>query len=128
MLTKWMIVVAGLFGFTLGDTAISPAGATDIADPVHCEIQVETRGGMMQLTGVVHTDEALSGRYSFTVKSASRSGSTNISQGGAFSANANKPTTLGMVMLSANDTYDVELDVSASGHAFDCSDRLGNVL
>lgn len=127
MLTKWMILVAGLFGFSLGDPAISPAGATN-SDPVHCEIQVDNRGGMMQLTGVVHTDTSLDGRYSFTIKSASRAGSTNISQGGAFSANANGPTTLGMVMLSANDVYDVELDVSANGHALECSDRLGNVL
>ena len=128
MLTKWMILVAGLFGFSLGDPAISPAGATNGPDPVHCEIQVDNRGGMMRLTGVVHTDTALDGRYSFTIKSAGRAGGADISQGGAFSASANGKTTLGMVMLSANDVYDVELDVSANGHAFDCSDRLGNVL
>ena len=75
---------------------------------------------------LVHADRDVDGRYRLTVTSASRSGSTNISQGGSFSASEKQPATLGKVMLSLNDVYDVELEVKANGKNFGCSERFAN--
>lgn len=130
MTQKSLIFAAAIAGLALagGGAASTSEGtggaAADI--PMRCEIVAESTRGMMQLQGMVYADRAIDGRYRLTVTSASRSGSTNISQGGNFSASENNPARLGMVMLSLNDVYDVELEVKANGHTFGCSDRFGN--
>lgn len=129
MTQKSLIFAAAVAGLAvLGSGTASTSEDTDGTRdaPLRCEIVAENARGMMQLQGLVHADRDVDGRYRLTVTSASRSGSTNISQGGNFSASEKQPATLGKVMLSLNDVYDVELEVKANGKSFGCSERFAN--
>lgn len=102
----------------------SPATAT--AGPVQCAIAATPAGIMTTLAGTVTTDTAIAGTYTFRVTGGGSNGSTNISQGGPFSAAPGGPVTLGQVMLgSPGATYDVRLDVTFDGATVTCTDTVG---
>lgn len=125
-MTSKLLIAAGLMvaAVTTGCSAI--AGDTQTAnDPVRCEISAQNRGGMIQLSGLMHADQDIDGSYRFKVQSAGSGGNTNISQGGQFHAGPNGPTTLGMVMLSADTAYNVVLEADANGERYECEERLG---
>jgi hypothetical protein len=103
----------------------APGGAA--SGPLRCEIQKKTSGSMMSLAAVVHADQALSGSYTFRVTSGSRGGSSNVNQGGAFSAEANAAVTLGTVMLGADAAYTANLSVMSNGATVACSDNAGAI-
>ena len=125
-MTSKHLIAAGLMAAAVTTGCSAIAGDTNTADdPVRCEISAQDRGGMIQLSGLMHADQGLSGTYRFKVQSASSGGNTNISQGGEFHAGPNGPTTLGMVMLSAGSAYDVSLEATANGERYECEERLG---
>lgn len=113
MMTIRSIALAGL-----GLVALSaPAFASDDI----CTIQAVTQNGGVVLQGVVLSPAALSGSYQFEVKAKGPSGSSDISQGGMFSAKANDATPLGQVQLSSpGATYNVKLIIDANGKSYDC--------
>lgn len=128
MTDKRFFLVAGLLGAALATGGAASYATTIQADdnaPVRCEIAAERSGNMVQLSGLMHADHDIDGSYRFAVKSRGAGGNTDISQGSAFHAGPSGPTTLGMVMLSANRTYDVTLDVTANGQSFTCAERIG---
>lgn len=115
-----------LLGAGTAATSVGAGQAGSSSGPVRCEIQATTSGGMVTLQGVVRADKAVSGSYTFRVESAGGSGSSDISQGGDFSARAGDPTTLGQVMLGGNGSiYDARLEVTAGGKTYRCDGRAG---
>jgi hypothetical protein len=95
-------------------------------DSVRCEIAATPSGGMIAIEPRVVTDQALHGQYTFTVSSVGQTGSANIRQGGNFSANAGQTVKLASVMLgSAGAGYTATLEVSATGFALECEERVG---
>lgn len=116
-----LLIAAGAAATTVGAGQAGSSGG-----PVRCEIQATTSGGMVTLQGVVRADKAVSGSYAFRVESAGGSGSSDISQGGDFSAKAGSPTTLGQVMLGSHGSvYDARLEVTAGGKTYRCDERVG---
>ncbi len=109
-------------------TGVALAGnssATSSDEPINCEIKATENGGMITLETLIHSDTTISGQYRFKLKSAGRSGNTNISQGSNFRAEAGEPLQLGRMMVSSGAVYDASLDVTVSGVSFNCAERIG---
>ncbi len=108
-----------------GEIMVADAGNAN--KPAYCEIKASTNNGLTTLEGVFHSDIALDGSYRFTVTSSSRSGNSNISQGGNFSAQANDGVTLGRVMTGGQGAvYNASLEVTTSQNTFVCENRTGD--
>lgn len=119
-------IVAILAFAGLGGTALA-IGAGEVGQaegPLTCAIDISPRNQMVEIQGVVLADSAVSGSYSFEVKSSGSSGNSNIRQGGGFAAEAGKPATLGKVMLGGAGAYDVRLDIDANGESITCDQRV----
>lgn len=102
------------------------ATADQSVGPARCEIRVTPEGDMVSLEALAYADRKVSGTYSFHVESAGQTGSTNIEQGGAFSAAPDRPATLGTVTLDAKGAvYDARLEVTVDGKSIACTDRIG---
>ena len=104
--------------------AVATAGPS--AEAARCEIVAEKHGAGVSIIGLYHAAKALDGEYTFRVRGAGRSGSTDIAQGGPFSADARRPAEIGQVMLGgAGATYDATLVVRAAGRTWRCDERIG---
>ena len=101
----------------VGFAANANAASGDFA----CGVATKTQGGMLAIEGTLVSPTALSGEYRFALKSASGGGSSNISQGGQFSAAPNAEISLGQVMVNAGSHVSVDFTVTANGKTFDCS-------
>jgi len=121
---------------TIGSAALLALSLTGVAlagtstakpsdDPISCEIKASENRGMITLETLIHSDTSIQGQYRFKVKSAGRSGNTNISQGSNFRAAAGESLQLGRMMLSSGAVYDASLDVTVSGVHFNCAERIG---
>jgi len=124
-----MIHISALTGFVallaLGTVGVA-ANANGLAqtNELACGVNTQTDRGMLIVEGIVQSPTALSGEYRFALKSISGGGSTNISQGGQFSAAAGTAVSLGRVMVNAGSSIDVDFTVSAGGKRLDCSSPL----
>ena len=119
-----LLLGLGVAGFAMA------GGQTDSsAEPVRCEILANAANGMIELEGVLHTDAAISGSYTFRVVSSGGAGSSNVQQGGAFSAGPDEAATLGTVMLgNSGGTYKATLEVIANGKTIACTERIGGAI
>jgi hypothetical protein len=118
-----LVLGLGVAGFAMAD---NEAGSTD---PVRCEILAAPANGMIALEGVLHTDVALTGSYLFRVTSSGGAGSSNIQQGGMFSAEPDRPATLGTVMLgNSGGTYSASLEIQSNGTTVACSEKVGGLI
>jgi len=114
-------VLLGLGGAAF---AIGAGEAAQSKGPLTCAIDIKPSGQMLEIAGVVVADAAISGSYSFEVRSAGSSGNSNVRQGGGFALEAGKPATLGKVMLGGSAAYDVRLDIDANGQSFTCDEQV----
>lgn len=121
-----LLLGLGAAGIAMG---ASHAGSTNTDEPVACEIQATQADGMIALEGIVRADEAIRGSYRFRVSSAGGSGSSNISQGGRFTAGPDGMTKLGKVMLgNTGAAYDASLEVTSNGVTIECAKRVGGAI
>lgn len=119
-------LLAGIFALVALGTAGVAAnanGTTQSAD-LSCGVSTVTESGMLVVEGVFQSPTALNGEYRFALKSMGAGGSTNVSQGGQFSAAAGTAISLGKVMVNAGSSVDVDFTVSADGKRLDCSTPL----
>lgn len=123
MIHRSSITVLAIALLALG--ACSIAGAETASDATaHCEIRAETSGGMFGIKGALISDAALSGTYQLAISGKGPSGSSSVSQGGTFSAEAGE-TALGNAMVSDNGaTYSVTLEIDAGGKRLTCADTI----
>jgi len=119
----------GAAGFATADGQPEAAPGAAYAEPLRCEIVASPADGMIALEGVLHTDAAISGSYTFRVVSFGGGGSSNIQQGGEFSAGPNAPATLGTVMLgNPGGAYKATLEVIANGKTLACAEQTGGAI
>ncbi len=117
-----LVLGLGAAGFATADG--QPSASND--GPLRCEIVASAANGMTALEGVLHTDAAISGSYRFRVVSSGGGNSSNISQGGEFSASPNERATLGTVMLgNSGGSYKATLEVIANGKTVACTEQTG---
>jgi hypothetical protein len=84
--------------------------------PLNCEIRKSETEGTVQLTGVVSSSVALSGRFQFAIVKSGSSGSSNVNQGNPFAVEAGKEIHVGHVTINLgnDDKATIELSVSSS--------------
>lgn len=114
-------------GLVVATLAASAGLANSAASDTQCGIATSTEGGMLALEGTILSPVALSGEYRFAIQSSSNGGSSNISQGGYFAANANEATPLGKVLINAGASYNVVFDVTAGGKKIDCDQDIASL-
>ncbi|MBN9234641.1 MULTISPECIES: curli-like amyloid fiber formation chaperone CsgH [Phyllobacteriaceae] len=113
-----------------GLVAVGASGAfadkdNSASGPLRCEIRGRVQGNTIFIEPVVRSDEGVSGSYSITVSGGGAGGSSNIRQGGEFTALPGHPTALGQISLSAADaSYDVKLKVAAAGTSATCTKQV----
>ena len=101
----------------VGFAANANAAGGDFA----CGVVSKTQNGMMAIEGTLVSPTSLVGEYRFALKSSGNGGSTNISQGGQFSAAPNAEVSLGQVMVNAGSNVSVDFTITANGKTYDCS-------
>jgi hypothetical protein len=108
-------------------TLAASAGLANSGATTQCGVATSTQGGMLALEGTILSPVALSGEYRFAIQSSGNGGSSNISQGGYFTANANEATPLGKVLINAGSNYNVVFDVTAGGKKIDCDQDIASL-
>ena len=103
------------------------AGLANSTGATQCGIATSSERGMLALEGTILSPVALSGEYRFAIQSSGNGGSSNISQGGYFTANANEATPLGKVLINAGSNYSVTFDVTAGGKKIDCDQDIASL-
>ena len=123
--TSHITAIAAL-GLIAAALAASSGMANASSNGGTCGVVTSMQNGMLLIQGAVLSPVALDGSYQFSVQS-SGGGSSNVSQGGQFSAPANQQTALGQVMINAGSNYKVGLDVTANGQKLDCGQELASL-
>ena len=121
--TLALTIAAGLLAAGVAGSA-SAAG-----DGVRCEIAVEKRSGGVTLEGFVDATSSISGSYELLVTKSGGGGSSNIRQGGDFSASSGARTPLGTVMLAGDGgSYTAKLKIMWDGKNGQCSESVRGSL
>ena len=125
--TLALTIAAGMLA--AGSAAGVTGSASAAGDGVHCEIAVEKRSGGVTLEGFVDAASSISGSYELLVTKAGDGGSSNIRQGGEFSARAGARTPLGTVILGGGDgAYTAKLKINWDGKSAECRESVrGNL-
>lgn len=100
--------------------AQSAVGLAQMTEPVPCEVVATETGNGMNLEAIYNAQGPASGTYSFSVKTIGSTGSTNVKQGGAFSAHQAGPVSLGRVSVGDAPSYDISLEVEVNGRTLQC--------
>jgi len=117
---KRLAALAAPVLLALGIAGANAGGSTQNG-PIQCGIEYSSNGGMVTFNGVLVAKTDLSGSYTFRIESSGHGGSTNIRQGGNFSARAGEELQLGQASLSSGGQYGVKFEVTANGQTYDCS-------
>ena len=112
-----------LGGAAVAANAHSNAGS----DTISCGVNTITEGRMMSIEGVLQSPEPLTGEYRFSLRSSGSGGSTNINQGGQFSATPDTTVTLGKIMVNAGSNIEVDFSITTGGKKFDCSQQIASL-
>jgi len=109
----------------LGGASVA-ASTTNGADNggLACGVSTQNAHNMLTLEGVVQSPEAISGEYRFALKSSGAGGSSNISQGGQFSAQAGESVSLGKMTINAGANTNIDFSITTGGQKYDCSQQV----
>lgn len=119
--TSFCLGLVALVAISGGAVAAANSNQTS---PIACGVNTVSDRGMMSVEGIFQSQTALTGEYRFSLRSQGNGGSSNISQGGAFSADAGATIILGKVMVNADSHFNIGFEVSAGGRKYDCSQPL----
>jgi hypothetical protein len=98
------------------DHAMTTVLAHASSGPLSCEIRSSETEGAVQLTGVVSSSVALSGRFQFSILKSGASGSSNINQGNPFAVEAGKEIYVGHVTINLGGDDRATIELSASSN------------
>ena len=110
----------------IGITAFAAPGglANTPVQGLQCGVTTSTSHGMMTLEAQALSPKATTGSYSLAVQSRSNGGSTNLSQGGNFTVEADKVATVGSVSINAGARYTADFGITVNGKTLDCTDSM----
>ncbi|KQX39849.1 hypothetical protein ASD04_04135 [Devosia sp. Root436] len=108
-------------------TLAASAGLANSTSTAQCGLATSSERGMLALEGTIISPVAISGEYRLAIRSSGNGGSSNISQGGYFTANANEATPLGKVLINAGSSYSIDFDVTAGGATIDCDQDIASL-
>lgn len=125
--TLALAIAAGMLA--AGAAAGIAGSASAAGDGVRCEIATEKTSGGVKLEGFVDAASSISGSYELLVTKAGGGGSSNIRQGGEFSATSGTRTPLGTVVLAGDGgTYTAKLKIKWDGKSAVCSESVRGSL
>ena len=102
-------------------STVAESGQDTLQGSEDCRIISTENGGMLHLAASFVAPTTITGEYQFSVTGNGSSGSSQISQGNAFSADKGKKLTLGSVSLSPGKIYVVKLRIqSKTGISWRC--------
>lgn len=107
----------------LGGAGMAANAYGTAADGLACGVSTSNANGMLSVEGVLQSSEALTGEYRFALKSQGAGGSSNINQGGQFSATPGMPVSLGKVSVNAGANIEVDFTITTGGKKYDCSQQ-----
>lgn len=107
----------------LGGAGMAANAYGTAADGLACGVSTSNANGMLSVEGVLQSPEALTGDYRFALKSQGAGGSSNINQGGQFSATPGMPVSLGKVSVNAGANIEVDFTITTGGKKYDCSQQ-----
>lgn len=107
----------------LGGAGMAANAYGTAADGLACGVSTSNANGMLSVEGVLQSPEALTGEYRFALKSQGAGGSSNINQGGQFSATPGMPVSLGKVSVNAGANIEVDFTITTGGKKYDCSQQ-----
>ena len=120
-------IAAGANVAAAGRTSDS-TGTITTSGPMRCEIRQSLEGDTILIQPVVRSDRAISGAYSLSLSGGGSGGSSNIRQGGDFTAAAGSVTPLGQVSVGAGGIYDVTLKLTAGGSSVSCTKKVTGAI
>ncbi|GGA54621.1 curli-like amyloid fiber formation chaperone CsgH [Pelagibacterium lentulum] len=121
----YAISIAGAAAAIVGVASVSQAHSIlEEKAASHCDVIATPHNGSLGIEAIYRADGATHGQYSLSVKSAGGGNSTNINQGGGFSAQAGEILSLGRMNLGGASAYDVSLKVDANGQTHECGGRV----
>ena len=136
-----LIAAIGTAGIAIGDSEVETMSGADPVETlvatenkfadgsIFCEIQAIPDNGGVILEGLVSAETLVDGSYRFQVITSGRSGNSNVSQGGYFSAGPDQATTIGKVMVgNRGATYDINLEVTSDGETVRCTKHVDGVI
>ncbi len=98
------------------------------AGPIRCEILVKPAGAGVQLEGLVFASGKVAGSYRLQVRKTGGGGTSNINQGGDFSAGPDAPARVGTVTLGGDGgSYSAKLKVTWDGGTAECEETVGRL-
>ncbi|MBJ7577115.1 hypothetical protein JHC09_04365 [Devosia sp. MC532] len=100
------------------------ANQPPVSTGISCGIHASTERGMKSLEAVVYSLETISGEYRLSMKGSGGSGSTNINQGGGFTAPKAQTITMSKVTVSADAKLNIDFTITAKGVTYDCSNTI----
>lgn len=118
------LVLPVLLGIGITAFAATSGMANSPQHTIQCGVTTSTSRGMLTIEGQILSPKALSGSYSLGVQSRSNGGSSNLSQGGNFTATANQASTIGTVMINADARYTADFSITVDGKTQTCDDTL----
>ncbi|WP_156458259.1 curli-like amyloid fiber formation chaperone CsgH [Devosia epidermidihirudinis] len=119
MITTKLLAIPALLGVGLIGGNLAYANAS--TGPTQCSIQTTLNGNVQSLQGIILSDVNANGTYQFSVRSSGPSGSSNINQGGNFTARAAEPVIVGQVQLNASAKTTVSFTVTLGNKTIDCA-------
>jgi hypothetical protein len=98
--------------------------------PITCSVLGESQGRGIRFRGRIVSPEGAAGTYLIVIRKSGPSGTSNVSQGGAFTAAAGAETLVGSATLSLEPgaDYGVTMQVDADGRSFTCETLSGGTL
>ena len=81
------------------------ASRASFRDAVSCEVRVRPTSNGIVIQAVAHADRAIEGDYELVITRSGGGGSSDVTQGGPFSAAAGESVTLGSTELGAGGRY-----------------------
>lgn len=117
-------LLAGIVALAgIGVVATANAASGDFS----CGVATSSKAGMTTYEGRLLSPTTITGEYRFAMQSSGGGGSSNISQGGQFSAEANREVSLGQVMINAGGNTKVNFTITTGGKTFDCSQSANRI-
>ncbi|MBJ3783916.1 curli-like amyloid fiber formation chaperone CsgH [Devosia sediminis] len=115
--SSFRLAALALGALALAGVAHANSGSSGLA----CGVSKTSQQGLLAIEGVVQSPVAIQGEYRFALKSLGNGGSSNVSQGGGFSAAANTPISVGQIMVGAGSNVDIDFTITSGGKQYDCS-------
>ena len=103
--------------------AFHPLGVFVSAHAPQCRIDVERRGGMVHLSGLVSSQDPIVARATMNVRRSGSAGTSNNRQGGVFAVSPGQETVVGRVIVnaSASDRLSADLSIDWDGGSSSCA-------